>query len=46
MDGHDLKLTLIGSPSFDEAIRQKRQHLQISSNPYHKLEATVQDEVE
>lgn len=46
MDGDDLKLTLIGSPSFDEAIRQKRQHLLISSNPYHKLEATDQDEVE
>lgn len=46
MDGDDLRLTLIGSPSFDEAIRQKRQHLLISSNPYHKLEATVQDEVE
>lgn len=46
MDGDDLRLTLIGSPSFDEAIRLKRQHLLISSNPYHKLEATVQDEVE
>ena len=43
MDGDDLRLTLIGSPSFDEAIRLKRQHLLVSSNPYHKLEATVQD---
>lgn len=46
MDGDDLRLTLIGSPSFDEAIRQKRQHLLILSNPYHKLEPTDQDEVE
>lgn len=46
MDGQDLRLTLIGSPAFDEAIRQKRQHLLISSNPYHKLEAADQDEVE
>lgn len=46
MDGNDLRLTLIGSPSFDEAIRLKRQHLLISSNPYHKLEETDQDEVD
>jgi len=46
MDGDDLRLTLVGSPSFDEAIRQKRQHLLFSSNPYHKLEAAAQDEVE
>ncbi len=46
MDGDDLRLTLIGSPSFDEAIRLKRQYLQIESNPYHKLEAMVQDEAE
>jgi hypothetical protein len=46
MDGDDLRLTLIGSPSFDEAIRQKRQHLHYLCNPFHKLEATAQDEVE
>lgn len=46
MDGDDLRLTLIGSPSFDEAIRLKRQHLLVSSDPYHKLESTDQDEAQ
>lgn len=46
MDGDELRLTLVGCPSFDEAIRVKRQYLLVASNPYHRIAETVQDEVE
>ena len=46
MDGQELKHVLNGCPSFDEALRVKRQHFLIKSNPYHRVTPVPQDEVD
>ena len=44
MDGEELKIILNDCPSFDEALRSKRQHFFVNSNPYHRVKPFPQDE--
>lgn len=44
MDGEELRAILNGCPSFDEAIRCKRQYFSIESNPYHRVQPVLQDD--
>lgn len=46
MDGEEFEKILNGSPSFDEAIRQKQQYFAIESDPYHKINQAIQEEVD
>lgn len=46
MDGTELEMVLNGCPSFDEAIRLKQQYFAIESDPYHRVEPTVQEEID
>jgi len=42
MDGEELELILQGTPLFDEAMRIKQIYLAKESNPYFKIESTIQ----
>jgi tetratricopeptide (TPR) repeat protein len=42
MDGDEIEATLKGSPTFDEAIREKQLHFLYEDNPYHKIKSTEQ----
>ena len=44
MDGEELEIILKGSPPFDEAMRLKQMYLLKDSNPYYKIQSTIQME--
>lgn len=46
MDGEELALVLNGCPSFDEALRTKREHFLVNSNPYFRVKPVPQDEID
>ena len=42
MDGDELELTMQGSPSLDETIRNKQLHFLLKDNPYYKIKSHEQ----